>query len=50
MRNTVPIDKRIACTQVYGLHETTVELGTDFVTGTHYVVRVNDRTIEFNAQ
>ena len=50
VRNTMPADAQIACTQIYGQHESTVELGTDFVPGTRYTVRVNDRTIEFIAQ
>jgi hypothetical protein len=50
VRNTVPSDPQIACTQIYGTHEATVELGTDFVSGAHYVVHVNDRTVEFTAQ
>lgn len=50
VRNTVPSDPEIACTQIYGTHETTIELGTAFVSGTHYLVRVNDRTVEFTAQ
>lgn len=50
VRNTLPADARIACTQIYGTHETTVELGSDFVRGTTYRVRVNAKTIEFTAQ
>ncbi len=50
VRNTLPADAHIACTQIYGTHETTVQLGSDFVRGTAYHVRVNDRTVEFTAQ
>lgn len=50
VRNTRPSDPMIACTAIYGTHEAIVELGTDFVPGTTYRVRVNDRTIEFTAQ
>ena len=50
VRNTLPADARIACTQIYGTHEATVELGSDFVRGTTYRVHVNDKTIEFTAQ
>ncbi len=50
VRNTMPADPQIACTQIYGMHETTIELGTDFASGRRYTVRVNDRTIEFTAQ
>ena len=50
VRNTVPLNPQIACTQIYGTHEATIELGTAFVSGTHYSVRVNDRTVEFTAQ
>lgn len=50
VRNTLPADARIACTQIYGTHEATVELGSDFVRGTTYRVHVNDKTIKFTAQ
>ena len=50
VRNTMPADAHVACTQIYGTHETTLPLGSDFVRGTAYRVRVNDRTLEFTAQ
>jgi hypothetical protein len=50
VRNTLPANGQIACTQIYGTHETTVQLGSDFARGTTYRVRVNDRTLEFTAQ
>lgn len=50
VRNTLPADPHVACTQIYGSHETTVRLGSDFVRGTAYRVHVNDRTLEFTAQ
>ncbi len=48
--NRLPADARLACTAIYGTHETTVQLGSDFARGTAYTVRVNDRTLEFTAQ
>jgi hypothetical protein len=50
VRNTLPANGQIACTQIYGTHETTVQLGSDFARGTTYRVRVNDRTLQFTAQ
>ena len=50
VRNTLPANGQIACTQIYGTHETTVQLGSDFVKGAAYRVHVNDRTLEFTAQ
>ena len=50
VRNTLPANGQIACTQIYGTHETTVPLGSDFVSGAAYRVHVNDRTLEFTAQ
>ena len=40
----------VACTQVYGTHELTVSLGSDFVSGIEYAVTVNDRSESFRAQ
>lgn len=48
--NRLPADPIRACTAIYGTHETTVQLGSDFVAGTTYRVHVNQRTIEFTAQ
>jgi hypothetical protein len=48
--NTMPSDKTIACTAIYGTHEAIVELGTDFVPGTEYLVRVNDKELRLTAQ
>jgi inhibitor of cysteine peptidase len=48
--NTVPADKTVACTAIYGTKETTVPLGTDFTSGKTYMVRVNDETATFTAQ
>jgi hypothetical protein len=48
--NRVPAGSMIACTAIYGTHETTVQLGSDFVSGATYRVRVNDRTIAFTAR
>lgn len=49
--NTMPApDEEVACTMIYGFHETTVELGDDLEVGTEYTVNVNDETITFVAQ
>ena len=48
--NTVPGDPDVACTAIYGTHESTVPLGSDFIGGTTYTVRVNDKTTTFTAQ
>jgi hypothetical protein len=50
VENSVPRDKNIACTQIYGTREATLELGSDFAPGTTYTVHVNDRTLMFTAQ
>jgi hypothetical protein len=48
--NTIPADRTIACTAIYGTHESTIELGTDFAAGKQYTVRVNDKELHFTAQ
>jgi hypothetical protein len=48
--NTEPDDPNLACTAIYGTHESTVELGSDFTSGVTYTVRVNDESIDFTAQ
>ncbi len=48
--HTMPADPNTACTMIYGYHESTVELGTDFVSGTEYTVKVNDQETTFTAQ
>jgi hypothetical protein len=48
--NTMPADNTIACTAIYGTHEAIIELGTDFIPGTEYLVRVNDKELRFTAQ
>lgn len=50
VENSMPRDKAIACTQIYGTREATVELGSDFTAGATYTVHVNDRTLTFTAQ
>ena len=42
--NMVPApDQMIACTEIYGIHEENVSLGSDFERGTVYSVYVNDQ-------
>lgn len=48
--NTMPADPNMACTAIYGYHETTVELGTDFVSGEAYTVIANGVHKDFVAQ
>lgn len=49
IRNRMPFGDA-GCTTVYGTYELTVDLGTDFRSGSPYTVRVNDRTTTFTAQ
>ena len=48
--NTIPTDDNIACTAIYGMHETNLDLGQDFVSGRTYTVKVNDKQTTFRAQ
>ena len=48
--HTMPADPETVCTAIYGYHESTVELGTDFVSGTEYTVKVNDKETTFTAK
>ena len=48
--NTVPSDPNVVCTAIYGTHEEIIELGSDFDSGTEYVVKVNDEELKFTAQ
>lgn len=40
----------VACTMIYGYHESSVMLGSDFEPGVTYTVEVNDTVTEFTAQ
>jgi hypothetical protein len=46
----MPDDPNVACTAIYGTKETTLPLGTGFVSGTMYTVRVNGESVQFIAQ
>lgn len=48
--NTMPADDEVACTMIYGYHESNVDLGQDFVSGRTYTLKVNDQTHTFTAQ
>jgi hypothetical protein len=49
--NLVPAPSAdIACTMIYGMHEQTVNLGSDFESGVEYTVIVNGKTLTFTAQ
>lgn len=48
--NTMPApDAEVACTMIYGYHESNVMLGDDLEAGTEYTVNVNGETITFVA-
>ncbi|MBF8266268.1 MAG: hypothetical protein HW384_2132 [Dehalococcoidia bacterium] len=40
--NLIPDNRNMACAQVYGMVENTIELGTDFGAGKTYTVKVNN--------
>ena len=40
----------VSCTAIYGSYELSINLGSDFQTGTTYQVRVNDKATSFVAQ
>jgi len=48
--NTTNADPDVACTAIYGTHESFVGLGSDFVSGRTYTVNVNGRSTTFIAQ
>ena len=48
--NTIPVGDDIACTEIYGTHEGSVSLGTDFDSGVEYTLTVGDQTETFIAQ
>lgn len=47
VRNTVPTAKDIACTEIYGMVESTIPLPFDFDPGAMYSVGVNGMRVEF---
>jgi hypothetical protein len=47
--NTIP-EGDVACTAIYGYHEGSVDLGTDFESGVEYTVAAGDQTATFVAQ
>lgn len=46
--NTMPSGDAV-CTMIYGTHESTINIGTDFETGKTYTVDVNGTKVEFTA-
>ncbi len=48
--NTRPARDDVACTMLYGEHESAVALGSDFVSGRTYVVDANGTRESFTAQ
>jgi hypothetical protein len=49
VRNSMPVGN-VVCTMIYGMYELNIPLGSDFVSGQTYIVKVNDRQITFTAQ
>lgn len=47
--NTVPANEQMACTMVYGYHESSVNIGSAFTPGTTYTVDVNGTEKTFTA-
>jgi hypothetical protein len=47
--NTMPTGNPV-CTLIYGVYDLNINLGSDFVSGLTYTVRVNDRVTSFRAQ
>ncbi len=43
-------DSNVACTMIYGIHESSVMLGSEFESGVTYAVEVNDKVTGFTAQ
>jgi hypothetical protein len=48
--NYMPASDDIACTMIYGTQQTTIDLGSDFVSGREYTVLVNNESLTFTAQ
>lgn len=48
--NRMPDSDEVACTMIYGTHESTVDLGSDFEPGKTYTLVVNGTRHEFTAQ
>ena len=44
--NTMPTGNPV-CTMIYGTYDLSIDLGTNFVVGRSYVVRVNDKNTTF---
>lgn len=48
--NFMPASDDVACTMIYGTQQTTIDLGSDFVSGREYTVLVNNESLTFTAQ
>lgn len=48
--NSMPADPDVACTLIYGYHESNIDLGTNFNPGQTYTVKVNGEEATFVAQ
>ena len=50
VKNTMPADANTVCTAIYGYHESSLDLGTDFVARQTYTVTANGQSSTFTAQ
>lgn len=48
--NTVPSDPNVVCTEVYGTHQSLLDLGSGYIPGTLYTVRVNTGEVTFTPE
>ena len=48
--NTVPKDPNVVCSEVYGTHQSLLNLGSSFTPGTLYTVRVNTGEVRFTPE
>jgi hypothetical protein len=45
--NTVPTDPNAVCTEIYGTHQSLLDLGAGYIPGTLYTVKVNSGQVQF---
>ncbi len=48
--NTIPAALDVACTEIYGTHRGTATLGSEFDSGTQYILTVGTQSMTFVAQ
>ena len=49
VHNAIPVRADLACTQLYGTVEHTIDLGTDFTPGATYRLNANGHAVTFTA-